>query len=421
MKSIKILIPLHVLPNAKSAQTLFFENLLPVLKTRVNVHILWLVYTPEKINIANLNSQNSTVLDIHDYRNAVDVMTREKPDLIYAHESWVFIDQSLSSAANFFGIPVFCMTFSDIVATRSFTTFISSNINRFFQSSIPTDTEQNKKKFMKRGRFYLYKYLFLLKTKFALKRDILQTLFTMWKFVLTDTTDLRFGNNVIQFLENESLLNKRIQIGYEKSNLVVTGNPMYDAFFWKQNTEKPSIKNNKKIRVLFAPSTLYEHGFWTKNQRDCAVQEVVKKIIENNKEMSLVVKIHPSTSILLEYQSIIHAIDISIPIYQEGSIDEFLENTDVVITFQSSTAEVYALLSKIPIIIYNPFDLIGDVFLERNLAIECKESSILIQSIHQALSNHISEKNRDQFIHDFMYKWDGRSAERICDKIMELI
>ena len=78
MQSIRILIPLHTLPDVKSVTTIFFENLLSVLKTKVNVHIVWLVYTPERIDLTNLNYLNSTVLDIHDYQNAVDVVKKER-------------------------------------------------------------------------------------------------------------------------------------------------------------------------------------------------------------------------------------------------------------------------------------------------------------------------------------------------------
>ncbi len=77
MKNLKILVPLHTLPDVKSVTTIFFESLLSVLKTKVNVHILWLVYTPERIDSTNWNHSDSTVLDIHDYENAVDVIKKE--------------------------------------------------------------------------------------------------------------------------------------------------------------------------------------------------------------------------------------------------------------------------------------------------------------------------------------------------------
>lgn len=421
MQSIRILIPLHTLPDVKSVTTIFFESLLSALKTKVNVHILWLVYTPDRIDSENRHYLGSTILDIHDYQNAVDVIKKEKPDLIYANGTWNFIDHALSSAAKFCGIPAFCIVYSDIWIKKNLTENISSNITRFFQSSIPTDTEKNKKKFMKRGRFYLSKYIFLLKTKFAIKRDIIQTLFTIWKFVFLDKLDPRFANDTIEFLENESLLKQRIEMGYKNSNLIVTGNPIYDLAFQKLSDSKLSDKKDNKICVLFAPSTLYEHGFWTKKQREYAVKETIKELSKNKNETSVIVKIHPSSSVLSDYDSLVNSIDSSVHIYQKGDILEFLNNSDVIISFQSSTAEVYALLSGKPIVICNFFDLKGDAFLERGLAVDCKEPSSLLTSINLALlDNPATEQKREDFIREFMFKWDGRSAERICNKLIEL-
>lgn len=419
MQSIRILIPLHTLPHVKSVTTIFSESLLSVLKTKIDVHILWLVYTPDRIDSENRHYPDYTILDIHDYQNAVDVIRKEKPDLIYANGTWNFIDHALSSAAKFCGIPAFCIVYSDIWIKKNLSENISSNITRFFQSSIPTDTEKNKKKFMKRGKFFMFKYIFLLKTKIAIKQDIMQTLFTIWKFIFLDKLDARFVNDTVEFLENENLLKQRIELGYKNSHLIVTGNPIYDLAFQKLSNSKLSDKKDNKICVLFAPSTLYEHGFWTKKQREYAVKETIKELSKN--KVSVIVKIHPSSSVLSDYESLVNSIDSSIHIYQNGDILEFLNDVDVVISFQSSTAEVYALLSKKPIVICNFYDLKDDAFLERGLAVDCKESSSLFTSINLALvDNPATEQKRENFIQEFMFKWDGRSAERICDKLIEL-
>ncbi len=421
MNDLKILVPLHTLPDIKSLTTIFFAELLPVLKTKVNVHILWLVYTPNKIPLTNLQCEDCTILDIHNYKNAIDVIKKEKPDLIFAEASWGFIDYALSSAAKFCNIPAFGTAISSIHIEKSLIENISSNMTRFFQNSIPTDSKQHDKKFMKRGRFFLFKYFFLLKTKFAMKKDIIHTLFTIWKFVLSDKLDHKFANNIVEFLENESLLNQRIKLGQKQSNLVVTGNPIYDSTFQKLSTPKISDKKDEFIHVLFAPSTLYEHGFWTNKQREFAVKETIREL-QKNKNISITVKIHPSTSILRDYESLILPINSLIPIYQKGDITEFLKNTDVILSFQSSTAEVFALLSGKPIVICNFFDIQGDVFLERGMAVDCKTPSHLTESIDRALKmNPVTKKMCDDFIKDYLYKVDGLSSERICNEILKLI
>ena len=122
-----------------------------------------------------------------------------------------------------------------------------------------------------------------------------------------------------------------------------------------------------------------------------------------------------------DYESLVHPLDSSIPVHQKGDILEFLNDSDVVISFQSSTAEVYALLCKKPVVICNFFDLKGDAFLERDLAIDCKEPSSLLELIHLGLEkNPATEQKCNDFIREFMFKWDGRAGERICDKLLEL-
>lgn len=421
MNNLKILVPLHTLPTSKSLTTIFFDELLPVLKTKVNVHVLWLVYTPNKISLTNSQYENYTILDIHNYNNAIDVIQKEKPDLIFAETSWGFIDYALSSAAKFCNIPAFGIASNSLAIEKNLIENISSNAIRFFQNSIPTDSKQSNKFFMKRGRFFLFKYFFLLKTKFAMKKDIIHTLFTIWKFVLSDKLHIIFANDVVEFLESESLLNQRIKLGQKKSNLVVTGNPIYDSTFQKLSISKISDKKDGFINVLFAPSTLYEHGFWTHKQREFAVKETIREL-RKNKNISITVKIHPSASILHEYESLIHQIDPLIPIYQKGDITKFLKNADVILSFQSSTAEVFALLSGKPIIICNFFDIKEDIFLERGMAVDCQNSSNLTKSIDCALKMNPATKQKcDDFIKDYLYKVDGLSSERISNEILKLI
>ena len=78
MRSIKILIPIHTLPHIQSYTTILFENLLPVLRTKSKVQIVWLVYQADKIQSPVKNNVEETILDIHDYNNAVEILRNEK-------------------------------------------------------------------------------------------------------------------------------------------------------------------------------------------------------------------------------------------------------------------------------------------------------------------------------------------------------
>ena len=421
MSKIKILVPIHMMPHTKNVITMFFENFLPYLKTMSKVHILWLVYMPEKIIISNHPNIDESILDIHNYKDAYDVINKEKPNLIFASPDWAFIDYALSSAAKYCKIPVFFMTtnITPQLFKRKTTKSIFLSFKRFFESSIPTDTNINKKQFFRRGRFFCKKYLFLIKTQFTLKNDIFLTLFGIWRYVLAGVTNYRFASDTIQFLENEQMQQYMIKHGFRKSNLIISGHPIYDSFFKKHQNYELTTKNT---RILFAPSTAYEHGYWTILQRDFTIKQIVKQI-SGKDNLKLILKIHPSSSILNDYSSIVEQIDSKIPIYQKGSIDEYLQDVDVIITspFSSST-ETYALLAHKRIVICNFFEQdYEDPFVEQGVAVSCKNPSLLIDSIQKALDLESYEKKRQDFIKNFHYKWDGNSSKRIADKLIDIL
>ena len=426
MQSIKILVPIYTTPNVKSAISMIIENLSSALSQKVNVHIVWFVYSPDKLDVIPTINEGETILDIHDFYNAIEVVQKEKPDIIYASPFWDPIDYAFSLAGKMTNIPVLDLTISGYSFTRSKAKLIKSYLTRFFDSYVPTDTSKNKKQFMRRGRFFIYKHLFLLRTQRAINiswfKVIQKFLMIMALYISNNKAifDSRFANTV-HFLDSEILLKAFHESGFEKSTLVVIGNPMYDEAFRKISQMKDTRKGNQ-IRVLFAPSTLYEHGFWTKNQRDTAVRQIVKNILNYKNEISLLVKIHPSSSVLTEYQSIINSIDPTIPVYQKGDIQDFLSNYDVLISFKFTTAEIYAVLARKPVIICNFFNEESDMFVTKGLVNECKEPTRLVELIRKSFDfTPTYEKIRQDFIQEFMYKWDGRAAERMAEKILTLL
>ena len=197
---------------------------------------------------------------------------------------------------------------------------------------------------------------------------------------------------------------------------------MFDGAFQKIQNWVSKPKEDIKIRVLFAPSTLYEHGLWTRQQRDDSIKQIIRELTENNDKISLKVKIHPSSANLSEYQSLVHAIDKNIEIHQQGDILDLLYDADIVITFGFTFVNTYALISKKPIIVCNFFDGNKDDFVQKEIALECNSSVYLAKTIHQALSkNPEYEQKCDEYIKNFFYKPDGLAAERISTSIVKLI
>jgi hypothetical protein len=420
VKKITILIPTHVLPTSKTVVTIFFDNFLSVLKTKFDVKLIWLVYTPNKLKINQNFSNNEEILDIHDFSNAFELIEKIKPDLVYASPDWSFIDYAISSASCHFDIPVFFMVHAKdySVINKELFQNIKTNFTRFFESSISSTTEKNNKKIALRGRFFLFKYFFLLKTKIQLRESVFSTFFNLWFYILSGNNNSKFAPKTIQFLENEQLISPLINLGFSKSNLIVTGNPMYDSFF--KNLKKSNEVNNPK-KILFAPSTLYEHGFCSLKERNYAVQQIVKKINENQDKFELLVKIHPSTSSLSEHETIIHKINPNIPIFQKGGIDKYLDNVDIIISSQSSTAEVYALLAHKKIVICNFFSSEDDLFVKEGIAVSCNNPDNLISCLENSFNLNNYEIRRENFIKKFMYKLDGNSSKRILDILITVL
>jgi hypothetical protein len=420
MKKITILIPTHVLPTSKTVVTIFFDNFLSVLKTEFNVKLIWLVYTPNKLKIDQNFSNNEEILDIHDFSNAFELIEKTKPDLVYASPDWSFIDYAISSASNHFDIPVFFMVHAKdySVINKELFQNIKTNFTRFFENSISSNTEKNNKKIALRGRFFLSKYFFLLKTKIALRESIISTFFNLWFYVLSGNNNSKFAPKTIQFLENEQLISPLIDLGFSKSNLIVTGNPMYDRFF--KNLKKSSEVNNPK-KILFAPSTLYEHGFCSLKERNYSIQQIVKKINENSDKFELLVKIHPSTSSISEYETLIHEINPKISIFQKGGIEDYLDDIDIVISSQTSTAEIYALLAHKKIVICNFFNSEIDLLVKEGIAISCKTPEMILPSLSHSIKLNTYDAARNNFIKKFMYKLDGNSSKRILDNLIIIL
>lgn len=178
-----------------------------------------------------------------------------------------------------------------------------------------------------------------------------------------------------------------------------------------------------KFRILFAPSSLYEHGLWTRNQRDLAISVIIKAISERKDIFELKVKLHPSSGIYEEYEKIIHEVDNSIEILKEGDIIDLLLKCDLLITFGTTAVEVYSVIVKKPILICNFYnDKFNDLVMKAGLTFECRNPETIIESIHKALiQNKEYENKRKDFISSNFYSDDGKSSERIAESIMNLV
>jgi len=424
---LKILTVLHTLPSVKSYRTLCFDNILPYLRAKTDVHVTWLVYQPERLELPAQNNPQTSILDIHDFKNALDVVKHVTPDVIWVAPTLNLPDYVLALAGKYLKIPVVGELATELMYKTSKLDLAKTYSKQFFESSVPTDVKDNNKKFMRRGRFFFYKYQFVLKTQLATKMNFFKVIknFVTHIYshfsVYTNLYDPKFAVD-LHFVETEKTIGTLVKNGFKRSSLVPTGIPMYDDIFDRLEKFKVDRKNDDKIRILLLTAGIFEHGLWTRTQRDSLIQAIVSEIIKHKDKMSLTVKIHPSSELLSDYQKLICPIDDSISIYQKGDLVEFIQNSDVIITYSGSSSLVYAIVGKKPIITCNFYNMENDLFQEKGLVYQCKNKSTIISSIEEVLkSNPATKEKIDDFIDEYFYRLDGCASERIGDSILNLV
>lgn len=423
MKNLKILISWSRVPDIKNHFTQTVENIVSALELKTKVNLVWVICMPERIT-NTIQKENWNILDIHDYKNAFEIIKKERPDLIFASSSPNLIDYSFCIAGKSNSIPIISRISSNLSQAKI---SLKLNLQMFFDETVPTDSSEEQKKFMRRGKFFLYKCLFVFKTQLAAKMsifNIMKYFFILIKNHLfyNDVPSDSIFENTLHYLSNENLIEPLVSAGFKKSRLLVTGDPFYDNFFKDIDKKNLGKKEDNKLNILFAPTTHYEHGFCTKTQQDEAITQIVKEILKHKNELSLTIKIHPSSAVYHEYEKMIKKIDPSLTLYQSGNIDEFLSNSDLVITFPYTTVMVHSLVFKKPTIVYNFYNAKGDAFVKNNLVLECKQSSEIFPAIQNVTqSSTLDNEKFDQFIKDYFYKLDGKASERISQSIINLL
>ena len=392
---------------------------------KIHVEIIWFVYSSERYE--NLDS-SEIVLHSYDYDNALEVLKENKPDIVFAYAGGPQgqIHYALSSASKFLNIPVISIMTVERFLKIKRSKYMKQNISRFFENQIPTEKDKAKKVFMKRGKFFLYKTNFLYKTLRVIKKerieiwkDLMQLFFAFFK--IQHDFDAKYANTLHLLLDGEEMFEPLVKSGFKSSSLVITGNPLYDEAFQKIK-KFSNEKRDNKIRILLVTSPVVEHGRWTKQQRNDAVKSIVQNIIKNQ-TMDLIIKIHPVTESIVEYESILQNMNAKISVFQEGDILDYLEKCDIVITYDSeTTASIFALISRKPIIVCNFYNTENDRFVNRGLALECKNAPDISKIINNAnVSNPATEEKINEFVKEFLYKADGQASERVSEAIIDLI
>ncbi len=422
---LKILIPTHILPSVTSILTIHVNSLLPELRKRSEVKVYWLVYTPDKIVVERNKTDENIILDFHNYNDALKVLNDIKPDIIFGEPDLGFIEYALSVAGKHLKIPIICGFPPQLFFKHTKKKYYTFLFTRFFKNTVPTDTKESQKRIMRRGNFIIKKYVFLLRTFFAIgmkKYDILKTVVADIVIILRGFSyQGRFAGD-LHWLANEKWIDPLVKGGFDKSTLHVTGDPSFDPAFQKLSSVQNLSMKNSKPKILLITAAMYEHGFWTREQRDEVFKTVVSELL-NAEEFDLSIKIHPSSESLSEYQELLNGMSNDPKLYQKGDVLEYLKDADVVVTFASTSSILYSVLLKKPVVIVDflndPFD---NVFLKNGLAQECKQKNDLLPIVRNVLkSNPLTQSKIDEFTSEYLYKFDGKASERVCEMIFSFL
>jgi len=415
MEKLSILFPLHVLPTEKHLSTILINNLANLPNKTTNISFIFFVYDQ---NIQNNLLNDNSIIHFDQYSNAVDILQKIKPDIVFLNEDRSIVDLSFHIACDFLKIPVMCpinhIWLSDYKVSKK---IMFSKLKFLFSNRSSTSKNSNS---------FKIKINFFNNTIKKSNLNFLKILNIKFKLLISQlsTKPIIYSKsfNTLFRLETESSIPILLKDNFPKSNLFVTGNPIYDEVFQRIINFKHNL-NSKKINILFAPSQVFEDGIWNKHDSDQSFIQILKILSNNKDKFSITIKIHPVSVNILDYSSLIKKIDSSIPILQKENFLDLLESSDIVIGYPAnSTMLRYCLLAKKPIVLCNFFNNNSCEFLENNLSFECTSPNNLVDSIFKVIENNPSDSEMSRkFLKENYFKSDGLSTDRLLSAVIKFI
>jgi UDP-N-acetylglucosamine:LPS N-acetylglucosamine transferase len=218
-------------------------------------------------------------------------------------------------------------------------------------------------------------------------------------------------------LWGDDMKKRLLKRGFQPNQIVVTGCPRNDILFKalkrRGNGKSIDITNDRGV-IVFAsqPSSANEHYL-----------KMLFSAFIGMKDKQLVVKTHPRETSTSIYKHVAKSVGINIIITDEN-LTSLLKNSDLMITKTSSAALDAALLGK-PVIMFDPSGRKNvPFFVEKGIAIGVYESQNLLGEINRILTDKKTREelnsSMNNFISEFMYKFDGKSSRRIANLVNEL-
>jgi hypothetical protein len=429
----KLLVFSTVIPTRKNLRVRTFETLYRAFKKRISIELIWVVYQPDKFK--KIIMDDRTIYCIKEFSDGVDLLKKLNPDLVLVSKGKELIHYSASLASKALGIPLVGFSgakidnrhFGKSFENLKIETSSISGPKKFFQDKLPGDPEEQSQ-FLRRTRFFLYKYRFLIKTQLAVKKNIFRIIILLFRDFIN------YGlNRPLQIsklpdhyiLWDELEINRYQHDGIPTEKISVVGNPLLDDIFHKIPTIKTRTKTNGKIKILILTDSLYEHRIWSYNERESFLTNLFEKLQED-KTILFDIKIHPTTEDKTYYQRLSNKLGLSAKIFQSEDLFDLINNYDIIITYGASTTHTeLSLCGKKTILIatkHLPTFVLVDEAIAAGFIKQSYSFADLIPLIHDFHEQKINLTN--EFIEQrakYFYKFDGKSGDRAADSIIQFL
>jgi len=407
-------------------RTYIFKKMIESLDTKTSIESSWILCQPDKIPESSLSPNT---FDIHSYSDGVDLLKKNKPDLILLDSQIEPIQYAISIAAKNLKIPIIARPpLVNYFPADSVKSSVLSKMRNFLSSEVPSDNEKNKK-FLRRGNFFIYKFKFFILTKLALKQNFftvfLSTLHYFRQIVLS-RSQLPLNPLIdLHLLASESQISSYKNKGIQDSKLKLVGNIWLDRLFENISHLNSEIKHDP-IQILIITTALFEHGFWNSNQRDDFLTKLLT-ILGDNSKFKISIKIHPTSENLGYYQNLLQSLDLSISIFQSEDLWDLIPNNDVFISYGSSQALgdlAFSQKRTISISVGEPLQgvpLVNEA-ISSGFIVKCKHLDDLPDIITSIVNS--SPKPNDEYLSErskLFFNFDGKSAERSTNTILSFL
>ena len=429
----KLLVFSTVIPTKKNLRVNTFQTIHRSLKKRIPTELIWVVIQPNRFEKIVIDDQ--TIYCVQEFSNGVDLLKKLKPDIILVSPRKEPIYYSASLVAKILGKPLIAFSgakidnrlFGKNFENLKIETSPISGPKKFFQDKVPGDPE-DQRQFLRRGRFFLYKYRFFIKTQLAIKTNIFKIFFLSLRDFVNYGLNrpLQFGTLAEHYLLWDELeINRYQNYGIPSEKISVVGNPLLDDIFRKISTVKTRTKTNDKIKILIFTDSLYEHGIWSYRERESFLKNLFEKLQED-KTILFDLKIHPTTEDKTYYQRLSNKLGLSAKIFQSEDLYDLINDYDIIVTYGTSTAHTeLSLCGKKTILIPTkslPTFVLVDEAIAAGHVKRCNSFTDLIPLIHDFHKQDINLTK--EFVEQrtkYFYKFDGKSGERAADSIIKFI